>query len=373
MKSPNRHIIYTLKLIITGLMITLFFTSCDDKKVEVDELKTEEHHDEETKTVFINQDKQKIAGIKVESVERGSFEFDLKMTGKVMLNERLHELLSSRVSGRIESISAYPGDKVSSGQTLIEIYSADFLTIQNEFLQSARLKDGSGSDGKLLYSATWNKLKIIGLSDQQIQQLENSREIYQTYLVKSPFNGIVLESKIVKGQSVTQGENMMDVSDLTKLWVIADVFDVDLPVVRPGQVASVFVNAYPHENFSGTVESIFGSIDPQTRTGKMRLLVYNSSGKLKPNMFCNVEIKAKVNNDALKIPYDSVIETSEGHYVFTALSDTSFEKRTIITGHENAQFIEVISGLKPGVRIVTHGTFYLKSELEKDSFSEEHH
>ena len=372
MKSPSKHIIYTINVIVTSLMVTLLFISCDNKKAEADELKTEEHSDTETQTVFINSDKQRIAGIKVELVEKGSFEFDLKMTGKVMLNERFHELLSARVSGRVELISAYPGDKVSIGQTLIEIYSADFLTIQNEFLQSARLKDGSSSDGKLLYSAALNKLKIIGLSDQQIQQLETSREIYQTYLVKSPFNGIVLESKIVKGQSVTQGENMMDVSDLTKLWVIADVFDVDLPVVRPGQVASVFVNAYPHENFSGTVESIFGSIDPQTRTGKMRLLVYNSSGKLKPNMFCNVEIKAKVNNDALKIPYDSVIETSEGHYVFTALSDTSFEKRTIITGHENAQFVEVTGGLKPGIRIVSHGTFYLKSELEKDSFSEEH-
>lgn len=372
MKSQNKHIIYLLKLITTGFMITLFFISCDDKKSEGDEIKAEEHHDEETQTVFINTDKQKIAGIKVESVEKGSFEFDLKMTGKVMLNERLHELLSARVSGRVESISAYPGDKVSAGQTLIEIYSTDFLTIQNEFLQSARLKDGNGSDGKLMYSAAWNKLKIMGLSDQQIQQLEAGKEIYQTYLVKSPFNGIVLESKIVKGQSVNTGETMMDISDLTKLWVVADVFDVDLPVVKNGQTAFIFVNAYPHENFSGTVESIFGSIDPQTRTGKMRLIVNNPAGKLKPNMFCTVEIKAKVNNDALKIPYDSVVETGDGHYVFTALSDTSFEKQIITTGHENAQFVEVTGGLKPGIRIVTHGTFYLKSELEKDSFSEEH-
>lgn len=358
------------QLIIFSLLL---FISCGESKPETEQNEAENSHQKtDSDIIYINQEKQKISGIEIEQVGSGSFEFGLNMTGKIVLNEKKHELMTARVSGRVESVFFYSGDNVKQGETLLEIYSQEFLLMQNEFLQSVSLKEKKSEESKLIYSAAYLKLLGVGLNKTQIQKLETSKEISRTYEVKSPIDGIILEHQIIKGQTISIGDRMMDVSDLSNLWVIADVFDVDLPNVKIGQQSVIRVNAYPHTEFSGKVESILGSIDEQTRTGKMRLLVNNQMKKLKPNMFCTVEIKTQLTDKTLKIPYSSVLEKDAGHFVFTALSDTSFSKQEIKIGHENAQFVEVIDGLKIGTKIVTHGTFYLKSEMEKDSFNEEH-
>jgi RND family efflux transporter MFP subunit len=216
-------------------------------------------------------------------------------------------------------------------------------------------------------------LEVAGLSEADLRQLETAKEPLSHLHVRAPFSGAMLATEVVQGQFVELGAHLFEIADLSTLWVLADIYEQDLPRIHKGMKAQVEVTPYPREMFSATVTEIFDVVDAQTRTVKARLEVQNPSGKLKPEMFASVHLATELGGNTIKVPASAMLGETEKHFVFVARNDSTFEKREVRTGVETREIVEVLDGLATGERIVTRGGFFLKSELAKETFGEEHH
>jgi RND family efflux transporter MFP subunit len=366
-------------LIPTLLVLSLSGGCHTEKRDEVDE----HHNDHEAGTsesIVVHLDKHKVfhAGIKIEPVQSKSVAVPLTLTGKVSFNERRVSDITSRVNGRIEKVNVFTNDHVHEHAPLIQLYSQEFLTMQNEFLHAAerwsRVQQSMTEDkatAKAIYESAMRKLAVVGVDEGELKELESSRDSKPFFLVRAPFDGTILESKIRQGTFVQTGTELFEIADLSTLWVLADVYEKDLPFVHAGMKAKVEVTAYPGA-FSGIVSTIYNVLDEKTRTVKARVEVENRDGKLKPEMFCSVMIQTQLGKETIKIPASALLGETEKHFVFIATNDTTFEKRDIRTGVETREFAEVLDGLLIDEHLVVKGGFFLKSELAKETFGEEH-
>ncbi len=370
---------YCRNIFFISFMLPLLVGCNKEQKPE-----TEEHHGEHgvegSESAIVHLDKHKVfhAGIKVEPVQSKSVAVPLTLPGKVSFNERRLADITSRVSGRIETVNVFTNDRVNQNAPLLQLYSQEFLTMQNEFLQSAerwsRVQQSTSEEkttSKSIYESARRKLAVVGVNEAELTQLESSRVPRIYYTVRSPFGGTILQSKIKQGAFVQMGTELFELADLSTVWVLADIYEKDLPQVHVGMKAQVQVTAYP-DSFSGTISTIYSVLDEKTRTVKARVEVRNASGKLKPEMFCNVMIQTQFDKETIKIPASALLGETEKHFVFIAVNDTTFEKRDIRTGVETREFAEVLDGLLIGEKLVVKGGFFLKSELAKETFGEEH-
>lgn len=342
----------------------------------------EEHHNEhagETSTI-VHLDKHKVfhAGIRTDVVHNTSVAMPLTLSGRVSFNERRVANITARVSGRIEKLNVVTNDRVNAGAALLQLYSQDALTMQNEFLHAAerwkRAQHSATEDNataKAIYESARRKLSVVGMSKQELSELETSKTPQLLFTVRAPFGGTILDSKIRQGAFVQMGMVLFELADLSTVWVLADIYEKDLPSVRAGMKAHVVVTAYP-DSFVGTIATIYNVLDEKTRTVKARVEVQTRNGKLKPEMFCNVMIETQYGKETIKIPASALLGETEKHFVFIARNDTTFERRDIRTGRETRDFAEVLDGLLIGEKLVVKGGFFLKSELAKETFGEEH-
>lgn len=339
-----------------------------------------ERHSEEAATPIVRLDKHKVfhAGIMIEPVQRKSVAVPLDLPGKVSFNERKLAHITSRLSGRIEKLSVFTNDRVKESDVLAELYSQEFLTMQFEFLQAvdrlSRVKESSSEEqatGKSIYRSAKRKLAVVGVTEEELAELEATKSPKNYYQVRAPFSGTILESNVRTGAFVQVGTELFELADLSTLWVLADIYEKDLPRVRVGMKALVEVGAYPN-SFPGTISTIYSVVDEKTRTVKARIEVQNKDSRLKPEMFCNVKVQTEFRKETIKIPASALLGETEKHFVFVALNDTTFEKRDVRTGVETREFAEVLDGLLVGEKIVVKGGFFLKSELAKETFGEEH-
>jgi RND family efflux transporter MFP subunit len=315
-------------------------------------------------------------GIRVEAVEKKSLAIPLSLPGRVSFNERRQAMVTARVAGRVETLNVFTNDEVKTGQVLLELYSQEYLVMQNELLQAAdRLKRGPGNGdttiARALYESARRKLEVAGLPEARLDHIENEQEPESHLHVLAPFNGTIIKSNVRSGMYVEAGTELFEIADLSTLWVLADLFEKDLPHVREEMPATVEVSAY-RNGFRGTISSIYGVLDGNTRTVKARVEVTNTARRLKPEMFCTVLVQTRLGDTTVKIPAGALLGETEEHFVFVALNDTTFEKRAIRTGVETREFAEVLEGLLEGERIVVKGAFFLKSELARETFGEEH-
>jgi len=313
----------------------------------------------------------------VEAAEEKAVTIPLALPGRVALNDRATAHITARVVGRIEKVHRVINDRVQQGEVILELYSQEFLTMQSEFVRSEERFKGMTPEqtdygtAKSIYESSKKKLQIVGFADKEISDLADSH-IPVTYLpVRAPFGGTLIEGGIRQGEVVQVGTDFYTIANLSKLWVIADVFEHDLPLVREGIPGEIVVAPYPTETFPGRLTTVYDMVDAKSRTIKTRFHVENRQGKLKPEMFATVHIRALFGGRSLKVPSLAVMENKNEKYVFVAVNDTTFEQRPVKIGFETQVYTEVLSGLKPGERVVTKGTFYLKSERAKETFVEE--
>lgn len=374
------HLLKNYLLTLLALVITIGVISCSSDKNNSNETSTEEHHEEETHSSIVHLDRHKIfhAGIKTEIVQGKSIAVPLTLSGKVGFDERKIAHITSRIPGRVEEVRVFTNDNVASNTVVAEIYSQDFISLQYEFIQAIermeRSLQGSQDEQKTaqsLYESVLQKLTILELSDDDLNDLRTSKKPKQYYSIRAPFSGTILESKVKKGMFLQSGEELFDFADLSTVWVLADVYERDIARVRPGMKAEVTTTFYPG-SFYGTITSIYNVVDEKTRTVKARIELNNSSRKLKPEMYCTVKIQTQFGKETIKIPSTALMGDTEKHFVFVAINDSTFERRDIRTGVETKEFAEVIDGLLIGERIVIVGSFFLKSELAKETFGEEH-
>ena len=361
------------------VLVAFYFSGCTRQQGESDESHTE-HKDDGAPATIVHLDRHKVyhAGINVEPVESKSIAVPLVLPGKVSFDERRLAQITARVSGRIENVKAFTNEQVAENDIVLELFSQEYLTMQNEFLQAAtrwrRSIEALGEDkamAKAIYESAKRKLIVIGLNEQEVAELESTGTPQTHFHVRAPFAGTIIESNVRQGAFIQPGAEMFELADLGMLWVLADLYEKDLPHVRVGMKAQIEVAAYP-DSFPGTVSTIYGVLDERTRTVKARVEVRNRNGKLKPEMFCTVKVQTQFGKETIKIPASALLGETERHFVFVAINDTTFEKRDIRTGVETRAFAEVLDGLLLGEKLVVKGGFFLKSELAKETFGEEH-
>lgn len=298
--------------------------------------------------------------VRTTPVVLGPLRRTIRTVGYVDYNEPAQADVTTKFKGWIEKLDAnYTGQLVHRGEPLFTIYSPELYSAQVEFVEAL-----ATGDQELLQSAR-TKLKFFDISDAQIAQLEKSRQPKKALEIDAPISGFVIEKNIVEGQMVDAGMPLYRLANLDTVWVYAQIYEQDLPYVKPGQEATMTLSYLPGRTFHGRVTYIYPTVNETTRTARVRLEFENPDYSLKPGMFANVTLTAEIASSALLVPDSAVLRSGEKDTVFVALPGGKFDPRTVKLGlaAEN-DYDEVLSGLKAGEQVVTSGEFMLDSESQ---------
>jgi Cu(I)/Ag(I) efflux system membrane fusion protein/cobalt-zinc-cadmium efflux system membrane fusion protein len=292
--------------------------------------------------------------------------------GLVTFNERNLSTITTKVNGWVERLFVNAtGDPVRKGQTLLSLYSPDLVSSQEEYLLAVRnlkaMKDSpvkEMADGaRRLAEASRRRLAYFDISAAQIDALERTGQVKKHLTLASPANGIVTKRMVTQGMYVQAGMPLLEVADLSTVWVDADIYQYELPWIKVGQPVTMTLDYLPGETFPGKIDYIYPYLKEATRTAKVRLRFSNPGLRLKPEMFAQVKIESPVSHQAVVTPSDAVIDTGLKQYVFIALGGGRFEPREVklgVLGDDGLR--EVLSGLKGGEDVVTSAQFMLDSE-----------
>ncbi len=270
--------------------------------------------------------------------------------------------ITLRVSGYVQRLYAdTEGMHVTAGQPLFDLYSAELEAAVGELIGARRARASGAGDA--LVDAARRKLRLLGLTDAQVERLATLDRPPATITFTSPVTGHLTVKNVVDGSAVTAGTQVMRIVDHTALWLDAQVFEQQLPLVRLGEQATATVTALPGRTFTGTVIFIHPHLDMTTRTAMVRLLVPNPQLELRPGMYATVTIDAEVAPSALLVSRDAVIDTGTRQVVFLARGAGRFEPRDVTLGvAADDGMVQVLAGLQPGDTVVVSGQFLLDAE-----------
>ncbi len=300
-------------------------------------------------------------GVSLTRARRGPATKTIRAVGKVEADEsRLHHV-HTRVDGWIgELYINYTGEMVRKGEPLFSLYSPELVSAQEEFLLAL---GQPGEPPSPLLDSVRRRLKLLQVSDEAIRTLEIIRRP-QTYIdIVAHGSGVVVDKKAIEGMRAMPGEDLYLLADLSQVWVIASLYEYELPLVRVGQRAIVTIAAYPGKTFQGRIAYIYPYLDEQTRTNRVRFEFANPNLKLKPGMFANVELKASM-GEALAIPRNAVLDSGERQIVLVALGGGRFEPRRVTLGQQLGDDVEVLRGVKDGEEVVVGAHFLIDSESQ---------
>ena len=324
-------------------------------------------------TVQVSPEKQQLIGVRWGLVEPASGSRTIRAVGKVSYDETRVARVHTRVEGWIEKVFVdFTGKQVEKGQPLLTIYSPDLLATQQEYLLALKAKDvmqhstmaGVAGYSDSLSQAARRRLELSGLlSAAQIEEVARTRTPLQSMTVPSPITGFVVSRSAFPSQKAGPDTELYTIADLSRIWVMADVFEYEASQIRTGQAAGVTLAYYPGKTLRGTVSYIQPQVDPMTRTLKARIELDNPDTLLKPEMFADVEFRVD-SGMRLSVPAEAVLDSGRVKRVFLDRGDGYFEPRVIETGERMGDRIEILRGLKSGDRVVTSGNFLIDSESQ---------
>jgi Cu(I)/Ag(I) efflux system membrane fusion protein len=207
------------------------------------------------------------------------------------------------------------------------------------------------------------KLHLWEIPDEEIQKVEESNEPMRILTINSPINGYIIQKSVVEGTRVLPGDKIFDIADLSNLWVIADIYVYELPMIKIGQSAKITLNHFPGKEFSSKIDYIYPVLSGETRTAKVRFIIPNPGGQLKPQMFTDVELKIDLGK-RLVIPEDAVIDTGTKKVVYVDKGEGIFEPREVVVGLIGEGNVEVVKGLKEGEKVASAANFLIDSEAK---------
>jgi len=300
-------------------------------------------------------------GVRTAKVERGKLWRYVRAVGRIDYDETRLAHVHPRAAGWIENLDLRAeGEPVKSGQVLAGLYAPDILSAQVDFLIALE-PQGAGAR-QVKADKARNLLRLLDVPEDVIRDIEKSRETRNTVPVLAPADGIVTKLMARQGMYVTPGSEMFTIADLSKVWVMVDVFEHQLAWIAPGMTAEITVPAYPGRTWEGVVDYLYPDLDPKTRTLRVRLSFPNPELALKPNMFADVVIYGGPKTDVLEIPREALIATGAREAVVKALGDGHFQPVDVVTGMQTAEAVEILSGLNEGDEVVVSGQFLLDSE-----------
>ncbi|MCF8370516.1 MAG: efflux RND transporter periplasmic adaptor subunit [Bacteroidales bacterium] len=309
--------------------------------------------------IVMSESAAKLASIQTMIVTKGVPSKTVYLQGKVQADERNIAELTSRFGGRIEKLFVnFTGEKVQKGQKLATIYSPGLVTAQRELLEAISFKDSRPS----LYIAAKGKLKLWDLTDDQIEAIEEKGEPQVYFDVRSPISGTVSKRHVTIGDYVKEGTGLFEVIDLSKLWVMFDAYESDLPWIGLGDEVKVTVQALPGQDFTAKVSYIDPFLNGTTRVAKVRVELKNINQDLKPEMFAIGILESKIaeSTDQVLIPKSSLLWTGKRAVVYVKVPDRespSFLYRQVVLGPEAGAFYVIEEGLEEGEEIAVNGVF----------------
>ena len=320
--------------------------------------------------VSISVEKVQKLGIRTEPATMRMLDKTMRTVGRVEINERNIHNIAPKFDGWIEKLHVKTtGEPVKKGQALFDVYSPELVSAQREYTIAmqgvAALKDADADTRKSmqqLADASLLRLRNWDISEQQVKDLAKSGKTKHSLTFYTPVNGIVLEKKALQGMRFMPGEMLYQIADLSSVWVMADVFERDIALVRAGVKAKVKINAYPDKVFEGVITYVYPTLSPATRTVPVRLEIANPQGLLKPAMFAQVEIPVIGEEKVLTVPVSAVIDSGTRQIALVQLAEGRFEPREISLGSHNDNYVEVLHGIAGGERVVVAANFLIDAE-----------
>ncbi len=332
---------------------------------------------EEAPTVEIPAEKQQLIGVKTTVVAVMPLERVVRTVGRIEYDEKKLATINTKFEGWIEKLYVdYTGKYVKKGEALAEVYSPELMATQQEFLnvlkwsrQSSQSSRQSAvgtmlsKDAETIVEAARQRLRLWDISDDQIRKIEESGKPIRTLTLYSPVNGYVVQKMALKGMKVMPGEKLFDIADLSTVWIISDIYEYELPMIKVGESAKLTLSYFPGREFSSRIDYVYPTLSGETRTGKVRFSIPNPGGQLKPQMYTNVMIKIGLGK-RLAIPDDAVIDTGTRQVVYVDKGEGLFEPREVMLGVRAEGFREVLMGLKAGEKVASAATFLIDSEAQ---------
>ena len=320
--------------------------------------------------IALTNDQTRRIGVTYAEATIGALEKEVRTVGQITYDERRLQDISPKIDGWVERLYVNEtGQPVAAGQPLLTIYSPMLVQAQEELLLARRLQgdvagasaDTRRSSAELLESAR-RRLEYWDIPAADVAEIERSGQVRKTLMLRSPAGGFVLEKNVVAGQRIMAGEALYRVADLSSVWVEGEVFEQDLATVRVGQMVHADFQALPGEHRMGRISYVYPTIDPSTRTARVRVVLPNGDLRLKPGMYATLRIAGAQRANVLSIPRDAVLSTGERNVVFVRGADGQLSPREVALGMANDERVEVLRGLAPGETVVASATFLVDAE-----------
>jgi Cu(I)/Ag(I) efflux system membrane fusion protein len=315
-------------------------------------------------------DRQQLIGVTYATVETRPLVRTIRAVGLVAAMTNRHWDYVARVDGYVHSLYvAAPGDRVEKGQVLMDLYSPDLVATENEFVDLIRMRANGRGDqdaaavrnAERLIDAARARLQQWNISDEEIDAVERSGAPEQYLPLKSPFGGFVEEVAVHQGRHVAPGDHLVDIVDLSSVWVWAEFYEGEMPLLRPGLAVTISSSSVPGLSIAGKVAVVDPFLNDAKRTGRVRIDVDNADSKLRPDAYVDVALSLD-EGEGLTIPLDSVLPTGEHNIAFVDKGGGRLEPRFVQLGGKYGESYRVIGGLKAGERVVSSANFLVDAE-----------
>lgn len=314
--------------------------------------------------------RQQLIGVTYAMVEKRRLHSTLRTVGTVTYDKQRHWDFVSRIEGYVQKLEiSSRGELVEKNQPLLTIYSPDLLTTQREFLDLLRMRDEAQKShseavqqsAQSLIESAKRRLAQWNITPDQIAQLEQTREAKETLTFYSPFKGVVQNLQADQGHRVSMGDHLVDVADLSVVWVWAQFYQDELPLLKKDVPVTITTESYPDEKFSGKIAVIDPFINDASRTIRVRVDIENSDFKLRPDMYVNVNLQDDA-GEGLTVPVNAVLPTGERNLVFVDKGEGRLEPRFVELGRKYGDDYLVKNGLKEGEKVVNSANFLIDAE-----------
>jgi|GEM_PF-91312 len=317
--------------------------------------------------VLVDERRRQLIGVKTATATTRPLTSEIRAVGTVTYDESRLQDVSVKYPGWIGRLYVdEPGQRVGRGQALFTLYSPELYAAQQDFitaLASQRAARGTSAPERADYlvRAARERLRLWDLSATQIDRLAETGEAVERIPILSPASGYVVEKNVVEGAAVKPGERLFRIAGLERVWVEAEVYESELPLVEEGQAAVVTLPSLPGEELRGTVSFIYPYLDGASRTGKVRIELANPGMKLKPDMFADVRLRREL-GERLAVPETAVLYAGDRSYVFVDLGEGRLRPQRVETGRQADGWVEILSGVESGDSVVTSGNFLIAAE-----------
>jgi Cu(I)/Ag(I) efflux system membrane fusion protein len=326
-------------------------------------------------SMFISPERLQSIGVKFEPAQRRPLERTIRTVGRVEVDERQLARVTVKLEGWIDRLLVnYTGEHVKQGQVLFTLYSPELVATQEEYLIALRSSRTLGQSefpevaagAKALLAASRRRLLLWDIRESHIHDLERTGEVLTTLPIHAPLSGTVINKMAVAGLQTKPGDELYTIANLSHIWIVGDIYEYELPLIEIGQTASVSLSYAPDISLKARIGFIYPTVDPQTRTAKVRFELDNPGERLKPGMYTNLELKIPL-GVRLAVSKDAILESGERQIIFIHLGGGRLEWRNAKTGLRSGNWVEILEGVQEGEHVVTSANFLIDSESQLKS------